>query len=57
VHQNNLSSHSGNKLVEHARERAEEPKKVPLQCWGCEEPHLLRDYPHRQQDNRIIYNE
>ena len=21
--------------------------KEPLKCWGCEEPHLLRDCPHR----------
>ena len=21
--------------------------KEPLKCWGCGEPHLLRDYPHR----------
>ena len=21
--------------------------KEPLKCWGCGEPHLLRDCPHR----------
>jgi hypothetical protein len=27
-----------------------------LKCWGCGEEHLLRDCPHRQQNNRRIYN-
>jgi hypothetical protein len=52
VHQQNFPSQSGNKPVEKARERVEEPKKGPLQCWGCGEPHLLRDFPHRQHDIR-----
>lgn len=38
------------------REKVEEQKKGPLQCWGCGEAHLLRDYPYRQHDNKIIYN-
>jgi hypothetical protein len=32
------------------------PKKEPLKCWGCGEEHLLRDCPHRQQNNRRVYN-
>ena len=27
-----------------------------MKCWNCEEEHLLRDCPHRQQDNRRTYN-
>jgi hypothetical protein len=27
-----------------------------LKCWGCGEEHFLRDCPHRQQDNRSVYN-
>jgi hypothetical protein len=56
VHQQNFSSQSRNKPLEQANERAKEPKKGPLQCWGCGEPHILRDYPHRQHDNKRVYN-
>jgi hypothetical protein len=27
-----------------------------LKCWGCGEEHLLRDFPHRQHNNRRVYN-
>jgi hypothetical protein len=27
-----------------------------LKCWGSGEEHLLRDFPHRQQNSRRIYN-
>jgi hypothetical protein len=42
--------------VEQAKERAEETKKGTLQFWGCEEPHLLRDFPHRKHDSKRVYN-
>jgi hypothetical protein len=38
------------------REKVEEPKKGPLQCWGCGEAHLLRDFPHKQHDNKRVYH-
>jgi hypothetical protein len=56
VHQQIFLSQSRNKLAEQGREREEEPKKGPLQCWGCGETHLLRDCPHIQHDSRIVYN-
>jgi hypothetical protein len=56
VHQQNFPSQSRNKPTEQAREGTKEPKKGPLQCWGCGEPHLLRDFPHRKHDNRKVYN-
>jgi hypothetical protein len=55
VDQQIFSSQSRNKLVE-AKERAEETKKGTLQFWGCEEPHLLRDFPHRKHDSKRVYN-
>jgi hypothetical protein len=27
-----------------------------LKFWGFGEEHLMRDFPHRKQNNRIIYN-
>jgi hypothetical protein len=33
-----------------------DPNKGPLKCWGCGEPHLLRDCPHRQHENQTVYN-
>jgi hypothetical protein len=56
VHQQNFPSQSGNKPVEKARERAEEPKKGPLKCCGFREPHLLMEFPHRKHDSRKVYN-
>jgi hypothetical protein len=38
------------------RERVKEPHKGPIQCWGCGEPHLLRDCPHMKHDNIIVYH-
>jgi hypothetical protein len=49
-------SQSGNRLVEQEREKVEEPKKGPLQCWGCREAHILRYFPHRQHDNKRVYH-
>jgi hypothetical protein len=56
VHQQNFSSQIRNKPVEHAKETTGETKKGPLQCWGCGEPHLLRDFPHRNHDIKRVYN-
>jgi hypothetical protein len=56
VHQQNFSSQSRNKSTEYAREGTEELEKGPLQCWGCGDPHLLRDCLHRQHDNKKVYN-
>jgi hypothetical protein len=42
--------------MEQAKERAEETKKGTLQFWGCEETHLLRDFPHRKHDSKRVYN-
>jgi hypothetical protein len=56
VHQQNFPSQSENKPVDQARERGEEPKKEPLQCWGCGETHMLRDYPHRKHDGNKLYH-
>jgi hypothetical protein len=38
--------------AEQERERVEEPKKGPLQCWGCGEAHMLRDFPHRKHEKK-----
>jgi hypothetical protein len=27
-----------------------------LKCWGCGEEHLLREFPHQQQNRKRIYN-
>jgi hypothetical protein len=56
LHQYKFPSQSGNKPAEKEREREEEPKKGPLQCWGCGETHMLRDCPHRQHDIKNVYN-
>jgi hypothetical protein len=56
VHQQNFMSQSKNKPIEKAKERAEDPKKGPLQCWGCGETHLLRELPHRKNDSKRFYN-
>jgi hypothetical protein len=55
VHQQNFPSQSRNKPGENAKERIEDSKKGPFQCWGCGEPHLLRDFPHQHYDNRRVY--
>jgi hypothetical protein len=56
VHQQNYPSQSGNKPTKPTKEKEEEQKKGPLKCWGCGEEHLLRDFPHRKNDHRRIYN-
>jgi hypothetical protein len=56
VHRQNFPSQSRNKQTEQAREGTEEPKKGPLQCWGCGESDLLRDCPHRQHNSKKVYN-
>jgi hypothetical protein len=55
VHQKNFPSQSGNKPTKKAREREDKPKKGPFQCWGCGEPHMLKDYPHSHHDGNMIY--
>jgi predicted aspartyl protease len=30
--------------------------REPLKCWGCGEPHLLRNCPHQNSTNRTIQN-
>jgi hypothetical protein len=56
VYQQNFPSHSGNKPLGSTPEKTDNTKKGPLKSWGCEEEYFLRDCPHRQQDNRSIYN-
>ena len=56
VHQRNFPSLSGNKISGSAPVKTDNPKIEHLKCWGCGEEHLLRDYPHRQQNSQIIYN-
>jgi hypothetical protein len=56
VYQKNFPSHNGNKPFVSAPRKSENTKREPLKCWGCGEEHLLRDFPHRQQDKRRVYN-
>jgi hypothetical protein len=56
VYQQNFPSQSGNKLFEAVLGKTNKPKKEPLKCWGCGEYHWLRDCPHRQHNNRRVYN-
>jgi hypothetical protein len=56
VHQQNFPSQSRNKPSGSTPEKIDNPKREPLKCWGCGEEHLLRDFPHRQQNSRRIYN-
>jgi hypothetical protein len=51
VNQQNFPSQSGNKPFGSAPGRTDNTKREPLKCWGCGEEHLLRDFPHRKQDN------
>jgi hypothetical protein len=55
VYQQNFLSHSGNKPFGEAPSKTENMKREPLKCWGCGEEHLLRDCPHRQQNNGRVY--
>jgi hypothetical protein len=56
VLQQNFLSMDGNKTPGPIPVKTNNPKKEPLKFWGCGEEHLLRDYPHRQQNSRKIYN-
>jgi hypothetical protein len=56
VYQHNFPSPSGNKPFGSVPGKTDDKRREPLKCWGCREEHLLRDCPHRQQDNRSIYN-
>jgi hypothetical protein len=56
VLQQNFPSVDGNKTSEPIPVKTDNPKREPLKCWGCEEEHLLRDCPHRQQNTQKVYN-
>jgi hypothetical protein len=55
VPQQNFPSHRGNKPFGSTPGNTNNPNKEPLKCWGCGEEHLVRDYPHRQQNSTRIY--
>ena len=56
VYQQNFPSQSGNKPFKTVLVKTDNLKKEPLKCWGCGEDHRLRDYSHRQQNNKRLYN-
>ena len=56
VYHGNFLSHSGSKPFGEALGKTDNTKREPLKCWGCGEEHLLRDYPHGQQNSQRIYN-
>jgi hypothetical protein len=56
VNQQNFPSQGGDKTIGSAPGRTESTKKEPLKCWGCGEEHMLRDCPHRQPNNKGVYN-
>jgi hypothetical protein len=56
VYQQNPSSQSGNKPLGSAPGNIDNTKRETLKCWGCGEEHLLRDFPHRQQENKRVHN-
>jgi hypothetical protein len=56
VYQKNFPSQSGNKPFQTVPTKTDNLNKEPLKCWGCGENHRLRDYPHRQQNNKGVYN-
>jgi hypothetical protein len=46
----------GNKTSGPIPIKVDNTKREPLKCWGSGEEHLLRDCPHRQQNNQKFYN-
>jgi hypothetical protein len=56
VYQQNFPSRSGNKPFGAASGKTNNTKREHLKCWGFGEEHLLRDCPHRQHNNRRVYN-
>jgi hypothetical protein len=56
VLQQNFPSVDGSKTFVPIPVKTNNPKKEPLKCWGCREEHLLRDYPHQQQNSQKVYN-
>jgi hypothetical protein len=44
----------GNKSVNLGFRKAIDNAREALKCWGCGEPHLLRNCPHRNSTNRTI---
>jgi hypothetical protein len=55
VYQHNFPYQSGNKPFGIAPGKTDNTKREPLKCWGCGEEHLLRECPHRKQNNRRVY--
>jgi hypothetical protein len=41
------------KMIEAEGER---PWQPPIQCWGCKGDYRFRDFPHRGEKGRIVYN-
>jgi hypothetical protein len=56
LYQKNFPSQNGNKPFGATPGKTYNPKKEPLKCWGCGEEHILRDCPHKQQNNRRVNN-
>jgi hypothetical protein len=55
VYQQKFPPHSRNKPLRAAPSKTDNTKREALKCWGCGEEHMLRDYPHRKQNNRRVY--
>jgi hypothetical protein len=56
LYQKKFPSQSGNKPLGSAPGKTDNTKREPLKFRGCGEEYLLREYPHRQQENRRVYN-
>jgi hypothetical protein len=56
VYQHNFRSQSGNNPFGSSPGKTDNTKREPLKCWGCGEENLLRECPHRKQDNSMVYN-
>jgi hypothetical protein len=56
VYQPNFPSQTSNKPFGLSLEKTDNTKREPSKFWGCGEEHLMRDFPHRQHDNRRVYN-
>jgi hypothetical protein len=56
VYQQNFPSQSGNKPFRATPSKTDNTERENLKCWSCGEEHLLRDFPHRQQNPGRVYN-
>jgi len=56
VYQQNFPSHSRNKPFIVVPSETDNTKTKTLKCWSCGDENLLRDYPHRKQNNGRVYN-